>query len=343
MSKLLLTILHMLVLCSSCLNIVDLDEIRQEPLRCMNFYGLETQRMGLVCDWQHNFEWYLDRLVENLGINTIRLPFSYELYKYHSLDLMDKFVAACKTRNLKVILDWHRTWNTHQGPTPEEGITKEEFAKTWIDLLTRYPDAYGVGIFNELQGDDTDYAIGLHTYLINQIEKVFPGKFHYFAGCPRWGGDCANMTLENHPAWDRIFIEVHKYVFSGKSDVDDWSKSIPSKVSPKHWFVGEVGWKQDVPKERAWAEMFLTYLNSRNITNLCAWTIAHSGDTEGWWKDDCETFNWEKASLLRSFWNKNLKGIRLFKPCETPLQHRLLRPHEKDKSSKADTCTLELA
>lgn len=309
------------------LNIVDPSvlHVDNEPLRCMNFYGLETQRMGLVCDWQHEFQWYLDGLVNNLDINTIRLPFSYELVKYHPLDLMDKFIQECHKRNLKVIIDWHRTWNTHQGPTPEEGITMQEFINTWIQILHRYPDIYGVGIYNEIQTDDFDYAIRMHTRLIDEVEKVFPGKFVYFAGCPRWGGDCSQMHLETHPAWDRIFIEVHKYVFSGKSDVADWNKSIPVRIPPNHWFIGEVGWKQDVAKEREWAEGFLTYLNSRNISNLCAWTIAHSGDTEGWWKDDCETFNWEKASLLRSFWSQTLKGIRSFTLYGNSAPHRSLR------------------
>lgn len=281
-------------------------------LNCMNFYGLETQRMGLVCDWKHEFTWYLDRLINNLSINTIRLPFSYELVKYHSFDLMDNFIRECEVRQLKVILDWHRTWNSHQGPEPEEGITRKEFIGTWIQLLQRYPNVYGVGIFNEIQNNDFDYANNLHREVITSIETMFPGKFVYFAGCPRWGGDCSLMDLSDMPTWDRTYIEVHKYIFSGESNVKDWDKSIPDRIESSHWFVGEVGWKQGVPEEREWAENFLAYLNHRNITDICAWTIAHSGDTEGWWKDDCETFQWEKASLLSSFWESSLKQLRKF-------------------------------
>lgn len=279
-------------------------------IRCMNFYGLETQRAGLVCDWQHDPIWYLDRLQRDLGINTIRLPFSYELVKYHSMDTMDRFMKDCHARNLSVILDWHRTWAGHQGATPEEGITRQEFIDTWIRVVKRYPDIMGIGVFNEIQTEDFDYANSLHADVIAQVEKEVPGKLLYFAGCPGWGGDCSLMNLTHTPTWNRTFIEVHKYVFSGASDIADWNRSMPESIPADHWFVGEVGWKHDVPKEREWAERFLTYLNARNITNVCAWTIAHSGDTEGWWKDDCETFNYEKASLLRSFWDNSLKRIR---------------------------------
>lgn len=300
--------------------------VKADILKCMNFYGLETQRMGLVCDWAHPFEWYLDRLVTDLGVNTIRLPFSYELVKYHSLEIMDRFIHECKIRDIKVILDWHRTWNTHQGPIPEEGIDRAEFISTWIKLLERYPDIYGVGIFNEIQTDDFDYANNLHKEVITSIEQRFPGKFVYFAGCPRWGGDCQGINLSGMPTWNRTYIEVHKYIFSGASDVPDWDKSIPKSISPDHWFIGEVGWKQEIQKEREWAERFFAYLTSRNITNVCAWTIAHSGDTEGWWKDDCETFQWDKAALLRSFWVSTLKQVREF-TSYVPIQlHQPLLP-----------------
>lgn len=303
-----------------------LTYVRADMLKCMNFYGLETQRMGLVCDWAHPFQWYLDRLVKDLGVNTIRLPFSYELFKYHPLDLMDNFVRECKTRNIRVILDWHRTWNTHQGPVPEEGIDRSEFINTWIKILERYPDVYGIGIFNEIQTDDFDYANNLHKEVITAIEQRFPGKFVYFAGCPRWGGDCHDMKLDDMPTWNRTYIEVHKYIFSGASDLQDWEKSIPRSIPSDHWFVGEVGWKQEIQKEREWAERFLAYLNSRNITNVCAWTIAHSGDTEGWWKDDCETFQWDKAALLRSFWVATIKQVREF-TSYVPIQlHQPLLP-----------------
>lgn len=281
-------------------------------IKCMSFYGLETERAGLVCDWAHEFTWYLDRLISDMDINTIRIPFSYELVKFHNMDLFDSLVRECNRRNLKIILDWHRTWTSHQGPQPEEGITRDEFITTWIGLLNRYPSTYGVGIYNEIQGVDFEYANNLHRETITKIETEFPGKFYYFVGGVRWGGDCSGINLSDMPTWNRTFVEVHKYIFSGQSDVPDWDYSIPNTIPPEHWFIGETGWKHDVLEERTWAENFLNYLTYRNISHLCAWTIAHSGDTEGWWRDDCDSFQWEKAGLLKSFWNHGLKKIRWF-------------------------------
>jgi hypothetical protein len=301
---------------------LTLDVASPDHIKCMNFYGLETERAGLVCDWAHPFSYYLDKLIYYIDVNTIRVPFSYELVKYHSLQLLDEFIYECKLRNLKVILDWHRTWVSHQGPTPEEGISREEFITTWLQMLERYPDTFGVGIFNEIQTDDYMYANSLHRDVITRIEQRFPGKYHYFCGCVKWGGDCSRIDLSDmKDTWNRTYIEVHKYIFSGKSNPTDWDISMPSTIPPEHWFVGEVGWKHDIVTEREWAEGFLAYLNARNISNLCAWTIAHSGDTEGWWKDDCETFQWEKAALLSSYWNNNMKRLRTF----TSYFHRLLR------------------
>jgi len=268
--------------------------------------------MGLVCDWAHPPYWYLDQLIQYMKINTIRLPFSYELVKYNSLGYLDSMMNECKKRGLKVILDWHRTWTSHQGPYPEEGITRDEFLDTWIFLLNRYPETYGVGVFNEIQGGDYDYAINLHKDTILSIENAFPNKYRYFCGCVKWGGDCSRIDLSDiaDSIWNRTYIEVHKYIFSGPSNLADWEVSMPYHIPPERWFVGEVGWKNDILEERRWAENFLTYLNFRNISNLCAWTIAHSGDTEGWWKDDCENFQWDKASMLNSYWDKGLKKLR---------------------------------
>lgn len=272
-------------------------------LHCMNFYGLETDRVGLVCDWVHDYEWYLDSLQKDMNINTIRLPFSYESFREKKTDLMSKIVASCQRRNLKVILDWHRTWKSHQGPTPEENITMSEFTQGWIDVLTMFPNVYGVGIFNEIQPADASYANNLHRHTIRAIEDKFPGKFVYFAGCPLWGADCRGIDLSDMPTWNRTLIEIHHYYFHGNHTPTEWDQLMPRSIPSDHWFIGELGWKQNITEEREWARNLLGYLSSRNISNVCAWTIAHSADTNGWWDDDCTTFNEEKASLLTSLWD----------------------------------------
>lgn len=307
---LLLLLLIVFVLSNSSFN--------QTQIRCMNFYGLETERAQFVCNWHHEPRYYLDMLLRELSINTIRLPFSYHYAKWSDYNEMDAFIHHCSELNMSVILDYHRTWPDHQGPTPEESITLHEFVDQWINILSRYKDqpiVKGVSVYNEIQTDDFEYTIAMHMAVIEAVEKAFPGKYTFFCGCPKWGGNCARMQpLMNLPPAreNRIYIEIHKYVFSGTGDSVDWELSMPRDIPHDKWFVGEFGWKHGEQKEREWAETFLTYLVSRNITNACAWTIAHSGDTEGWWQDDCETFNYEKAALLKSLWTRMFKRLRRF-------------------------------
>ncbi len=287
---------------------------QSKEIRCMNFYGLETPRRDFVCSWAHDPEWYLKQLQSNLDINTIRLPFSRDYIQTGDFTLMDLFISKCKKLNMEIILDYHRTWESHQGPTPEEGVTLLEFVNTWLSVCDRYhssENVIGIGIFNEYQGMDVDYLKRFQRYTINAIETAHPNRFEYYVGCTRWGGDCAEMNpgdygVEPH----RVFIESHKYSFSGQADHSDWEHSIPRSVPPQNWLIGETGWKHGVLLEREWAERFLSYLEGRNITNVCAWTIAHSGDTEGWWNDNCQDFDWSKAALLKSLWTREFKSLR---------------------------------
>jgi len=283
-----------------------------KELHCMNFYGLETDRAGLVCDWQHEPGWYLQKMKTDLNIDTIRLPFSYQYVIQKDFTKMDSFIGKCNELGLRVILDYHRTWSSHQGPTPEEGISMDQFISSWVDLLRRYEGScvLGVGVFNEIQTNDFNYTMNMHRRVIAEIERNFPERFLYFVGCPGWGGNCSDMDLSDMPTWNRTYVEVHKYKFSGASNRQDWDISIPDKIPPDHWFVGEFGWKQDVAEDLKWAEGFISYLKERNIRSVCGWTIAHSGDTAGWWKDDCETFDIPKAQLLMTLWSQHRHYLR---------------------------------
>lgn len=283
-----------------------------QPLKCMNFYGLENDRKGFVCDWVHPPEFYVDKLQRELGINTIRLPFSYEYTTQGDLSKMDNFIQMAKSKNIRIILDYHRTWSSHQGPLPEEGISMQTFINAWIHLLHRfqmYDNIFGVGVFNEIQSRDVQYTLRMHEQVISSIESVFPNRFSYFAGCPQWGGDCSEIDLSHMPTWNRTFIEIHKYHFSGTGDNRDWDFSMPKRIPADKWFVGETGWKHDIPHEREWAKRFIEYLKQREIQNVCYWTIAHSGDTDGWFRDDCETYNNEKSLLSRSLWEKRMLRV----------------------------------
>lgn len=298
-----------------------------ENIRCINYYGFETPFKNLVCSWKNDPEFYLRKLITEMHINTIRLPFSYEYITGNDLSRMDSMISLCRDLNINVILDWHRTWSSHQGAIPEEGITLDIFISAWMNLLDRfkgYHNVVGVGIFNEIQlNNDFAYANNLHTQVITMLEQQFPDRFYYFAGCPSWGGNCSDMHLESLPVWNRTFIEVHKYRFSGRSDRADWDISIPNRIPYNHWFIGEVGWKQEDDRDTTWGMGFMQYLQQRNITNVCLWTIAHSGDTNGWFNDDCMTFNKPKADIImQSIWKNTtatMKKLHLRKKEKWPI------------------------
>lgn len=285
------------------------------PVKCMNFYGLETPYKNFVCSWKNKPEFFLRRLQQDMNINTVRLPFSYEYITGSDISRMQEIVETCLSLNITIILDWHRTWSSHQGAIPEEGITLDIFVSAWINLLDRfkvYPNVKGIGIFNEVQLiNDFDYVNKLHRYVIPMLESQFPNRYSYFIGCPSWGGNCSNMHFDDMKTWNRTYVEVHKYKFSGISNREDWDISIPKHIPPERLFIGEVGWKQSVDEEATWGRGFLQYLMQREISNVCLWTIAHSGDTDGWFKDDCETFDTQKAAeVVTTIWKVPDKRLR---------------------------------
>jgi len=280
----------------------------------INFYGLETPAKDLVCSWQHPPSYYLQHL-NGLGFNSIRLPFSYEWVSHGDFSKMDAFFVTAKSLNMSIVLDMHRVWSSHQGPNPVEGITMDQFINQWITVISRYqdrPQLTGIDVFNEDQGTDAAAWNTILRQITTSLENRFPGRFYFFCGGTRWGGDISGIDIEDVPFHDRVIYTIHKYVFSSSGDYEkDWDysfgpyASIPGKVS-----VGEFGWKQDQYDQVQWAIRFIEYLKRRNIRNNYFWTIALSGDTSGLYQDDCQTFQWDKYNLLKGLWNYPARYLR---------------------------------
>lgn len=143
----------------------------------VNWFGMETGTFAPHGLWARNWEDMLDHIAE-LGFNTIRLPFSNQLFDPKSqrtegvdyklnpdlkglsgLAVMDKIVEGAGKRGLKVILDRHRPgieaqsnlWYTDRYPE-----------KRWIDdwkmLASRYrgnDTVIGADLHNEPHGEAT--------------------------------------------------------------------------------------------------------------------------------------------------------------------------------------------
>jgi len=271
----------------------------------ISIYGLETPLQNFVCSWVHPVEYYIDNL-KDLGFNSIRLPFSYEYIMHNDLAKMDYFMEMAYLYNMTVVLDLHRIQSSHQAPTPEDGITMDDVIYMWKSVLYRYqhyPNLLGHNCYNEYQGRNISYLQHYHQLLFTEIEQEFPERFVYFATGYLWSGNIHGFSLEHLPFHDRIIYSVHKYIFSGTADELDWEESFGNEFPPSKMCVGEWGWKQQNPQEVEWATRFIQYLKKKNIRNTAFWTIAHSGDTDGIYLDDCITLDRNKYTLLQTLWS----------------------------------------
>ena len=283
------------------------------PIKGISIYGLETPSKNFVCSWVHPVEYYIIDL-KALGFNLIRMPFSYEYIHANDLSKLDHFMEQSFIHNMSVVLDLHRIWSTHQGPTPEEnGVSISQVVDMWKSVLLRYeqfPHLIGHNAFNEYQGSDIKYLTSYHKTIFNAIENQFPNRFYHFATGYVWSGNLHNFTLEDLPYKDKIIYSVHKYVFSGTSDETDWEQSFGNEFPPDKLCIGEWGWKQQIPSEVEWAIRFIAYLRKKKIEHTAFWTIAHSGDTDGIYFDDCENLDGQKMHLLQTLWADETRLLR---------------------------------
>jgi Cellulase (glycosyl hydrolase family 5) len=262
--------------------------------RCVNFYGLEVPQRKFVCSWKHDPAWYLEKMKTNIHIDSVRLPFSYEYVSCSNMTDMDNFIDTCGKMGLQVILDYHRGYEDHQGPSPvEPGITKDMWINLLLTVLDRYedkPHVKAIGLFNEFQGFDIKSSEDLQTEAVQAIEDAFPGRYDYMLSCIDWGKNCTNMwnTVPNN----RSYVEMHSYGFSvGK----------PPTAKQKV-FVGEIGW---MPNQTDNVNQFKNIVMKKRIKDICLWTVAHSSDTKGLYQDDCETLNQDIADTFNSFFEWN--------------------------------------
>ncbi len=122
----------------------------------VNWFGLETGTYSPHGLWARNWEDMLDQIAD-LGYNTIRLPYSNQLFDalslpegidyklnpdlrgLNGLQIMDKIVDGAGRRGLKVILDRHRP-DTEKQTTLwyNERISEQRWIDDWQMLAKRY-------------------------------------------------------------------------------------------------------------------------------------------------------------------------------------------------------------
>jgi aryl-phospho-beta-D-glucosidase BglC (GH1 family) len=142
----------------------------------VNWFGLETANFAPHGLWTRSMSSMLDQ-IRDLGYNTIRVPFSNQLFDSGSvpngidfnqnqdltglngLQILDKLVAGARARGLKIILDRHRPdaygqselWYTQSYP-------ETRWISDWKMLATRYLNndtVIGFDLHNEPHGSAT--------------------------------------------------------------------------------------------------------------------------------------------------------------------------------------------
>lgn len=148
-----------------------------QPVRMagINWFGFETSNLAPHGIWARNYKEMLDQ-VKALGFNTIRLPFSDDIFRglspagidftknqelvgLSALQIMDKFVAYAGQIGLRIMLDRHRPDSNSQSPFwYTAAVSEQTWINNWVALATRYrgnPTIVAADLHNEPHGGVT--------------------------------------------------------------------------------------------------------------------------------------------------------------------------------------------
>lgn len=276
-------------------------------LRALNIYGLETDLRDCTCRWVQPCAYYMDN-ARAIGFNSFRFPFSAEYVNAGDWRVLDGIVQKATELKTPLILDYHRTYQSHQGDFSETNL--QAFQDVWTKVLQHYKDkpiVEYIDLYNEFQKpntpESTSFWSDTMTQAITHLETQFPNRYKWIVGGTDWGGNLHNISVKTNVD-DRVFYTIHKYSFSngGKDYEHDWEFSL-NDLPPDKIIVGEFGWFQTDPNQVEWAQKFLTWLKNKKIKNTAYWTLANSWDTGNLYKDDCVTFNWDTLKMLQEFWD----------------------------------------
>ncbi|MEV6588709.1 glycoside hydrolase family 5 protein [Streptomyces acidicola] len=252
----------------------------------VNWFGLETGSFAPHGLWARNWQSMLDQMAKQ-GFNTLRLPYSNEMFKASSKpngidfqknpdlkgltpqQIMDKIVKGATDRGIRVILDQHRPDQYGQSELwYSQTLTEKQWLDDWVKLAKRYQNndrVIGADLHNEPRGQatwgdgnpKTDWRLAA-TKAGNAIHKVNKNWLIFVEGTDRfgtdqywWGGDV--QGVQKHPV---KLNEPNKVVYS------------PHEYGPgvynQNWFMAK-----DFPKnmpgiwEKRWG-----YIKKQNLAPI---------------------------------------------------------------------------
>ncbi len=252
----------------------DILDSGNQPVRIagVNWFGFETSNDVVHGLWSRDYKSMMDQM-KSLGYNTIRLPYSDDIFKpgtmpnsinfyqmntdlqgLTSLQVMDKIVAYAGAIGLKVILDRHRP---DVGGQSALWYTASVPESTWISdltsIATRYqnnPTAVGIDLHNEPHdpacwgcGDVTiDWRLaaeraGNAVLAVNPHLLIFVEGVQTFNGSSYWWGGnlqgAGTYPVQLNVA-NQLVYSAHDYATSVASQPWFTDPSFPSNM-PGIW------------------------------------------------------------------------------------------------------------
>lgn len=280
-----------------------------DQIHGISVFGFETEHRSWMCDWTGKpFEWYLAKL-QNIGFNSIRLPFSMDFVKAGQWEKMDQVVSAIEKTNMTILFDFHRVHDSFQSAKPwiEGDTTIDDWLHTWDIIIQRYEhvsNIIGLDLFNEFQQNNAPEWNNIARQGLSYLNQRYGHHgWLYFVQGVSWGGNDHDLDFEDLPYADRIIYTVHKYAFTTQGDYEqDWEWSIGNHPANKT-NIGELGFISDSPKETLWIQIFFAWLKTKGIKSQYWWCMSpNSFDTGGIYLDNCLDIDCRKTHLLQEFW-----------------------------------------
>jgi endoglucanase len=256
-----------------------------------------------------------------------------DLVGLSGIQILDKLVAGAKARGLRIVLDRHRPDSSAQSPLWYTAQYSEaRWISDWQSLATRYannPTVVGFDLHNEPHdpatwGDGnpaTDWklaaeragnaVLAINPRLLIIVEGIqTTGSDTYW-----WGGNLSAAAA--HPvtltAPHQLVYSAHDYPATVFAQTWFSAPDYPANLAAvweAHWgylvtqniapvWVGEFGTKNETASDRQWLSAMAAYVAQKKLS-FAFWCLnPDSGDTGGILKDDWQTVNSEKQSVLR--------------------------------------------
>ena len=249
-----------------------------------------------------------------------------------AIEILDALVAGAKQRGLRVVLDRHRPDASAQSPLWYTGaVSEQRWIDDWKVLALRYkgdPTVIGFDLHNEPHGNatwgdgnmQTDWrlaaeragaavqAINPDLLIIVEGVEQAGGKSYW------WGGNLRSAATSpvRLPVANHLVYSPHDYpasVFAQPWFSDPtypanlpavwdeaWGYLAKTGVAPV--WVGEFGTKNLTTVDQKWLSGMASYIETRGLS-FAFWCLnPDSGDTGGILKDDWQTVNADKMSVL---------------------------------------------